>query len=54
MYEHAFPCSSAKGFRRGVFVVSDWIERAAPSIDRLYLLLTRDWPPARVWSTSAS
>jgi len=48
MYEHAFPVLKRKGIPAAVFVVSDWIDRASALYhDRLYLLLTRDWPAAR-------
>src|SRR5258705_813840 len=48
MYEHAFPVLKRKGIPAAVFVVTDWIDRASALYhDRLYLLLTRDWPAAR-------
>jgi peptidoglycan/xylan/chitin deacetylase (PgdA/CDA1 family) len=48
MYEHAFPVLKRKGIPAAVFVVTDWIDRTSALYhDRLYLLLTRDWPAAR-------
>ena len=48
MYEHAYPVLKRKGIPAAVFVVTDWIDRASALYhDRLYLLLTRDWPAAR-------
>ena len=45
MYEHAYPVLKRKGIPAAVFVVTDWIDRASALYhDRLYLLLTRDWP----------
>src|SRR5438132_5644694 len=48
MYEHAYPVLKRKGIPAAVFVVTDWIGRASALYhDRLYLLLTRDWPASR-------
>jgi len=48
MYEHAYPVLKRKGIPAAVFVVTDWIDRASALYhDRLYLLLSRDWPASR-------
>jgi peptidoglycan/xylan/chitin deacetylase (PgdA/CDA1 family) len=48
MYEHALPVLQRKGIPAALFVVTDWIDCGEPLVhDRLYLLLTRDWPAAR-------
>jgi peptidoglycan/xylan/chitin deacetylase (PgdA/CDA1 family) len=47
IYEHAYPVLKRKGIPAAVFVVTDWIGRASALYhDRLYVLLTRDWPVA--------
>jgi peptidoglycan/xylan/chitin deacetylase (PgdA/CDA1 family) len=48
MYEHAYPVLKHRGIPAAVFVVTDWMDRASALYhDRLYVLLTHDWPAAR-------